>query len=262
MIVIVLIIMKKITKYYTTDYCEESRLTKDQAHRPELILTFETLRKYLKSGMKILELGAGTGAYSIQLAKEGYDVTAVELVKHNLNILKSRITSNMKITPILGTATNLKMLADEEFDMVLSLGPMYHLSKNDRLKSLKESTRVCKNEGILMFAFVSNYSVAGEYFKNNVNALLKGGIMNKKNFHFVDNVFSFVTIDEIENLFKKVKLQKLELLSPDGISRLLKDEINKFNKKEFKLWLDYLRRTANDPSLVGYGGHVLYVAKK
>ena len=60
--------MKKITRYYTTDYCEDFRLTKDQAHRLELILTFETIRKYLKSGMKILELGAGTGAYSIQLA--------------------------------------------------------------------------------------------------------------------------------------------------------------------------------------------------
>lgn len=135
--VIVSAIMEKITRYYTANYCEESRLTKDQAHRPELILTFETIRKYLKSGMKILEVGAGTGAYSIQLAKEGYDVTAVELVKHNLDLLKSKIKPKMKITPILGTATNLKMLAGGEFDIVLSLGPMYHLSKNDRLKSLK-----------------------------------------------------------------------------------------------------------------------------
>ncbi len=254
--------MEKITKYYTTNYCEESRLTKDQAHIPELILTFETIRKYLKSGMKILEVGAGTGAYSIQLAKEGYDVTAVELVKHNLSILKSKIKPNMKITPLLGTATDLKMLVDEKFDMVLSLGPMYHLSKNDRLKSLKESVRVCKNGGILMFAFISNYSCMGEYFKTNVNALLGGKVISKKDFHFIDNIFSFVTIDEIESLFKKVKLQRLNLLSPDGISRLLKNEINKFNKKEFELWLNYLRRTANDPSLVGYGGHVLYVAKK
>ncbi len=260
--VIVLAIMEKITRYYTTTYCEESRLTKDQAHRPELILTFETIREYLKSGMKILELGAGTGAYSIQLAKEGYDVTAVELVKHNLNILKSKIKPNMKVTPILGTATNLKMLADEEFDMVLSLGPMYHLNKNDRLKSLKESIRVCKNNGILIFAFVSNYSCVGEYFKTNIKELLNDKIINKNYFHFVDKIFSFVTIDEIESLFKKVKLQKLDLLSPDGISRLLKDEINKFNKTEFELWLNYLRKTANDPSLVGYGGHVLYVAKK
>ncbi len=262
LIVVVLTAMKKITRYYTTDYCEDFRLTKDQAHRLELILTFETIRKYLKSGMKILELGAGTGAYSIQLAKEGYDVTAVELVKHNLNILKSRIEPKMKIMPILGTATNLKMLADKEFDMVLSLGPMYHLNKNDRLKSLKESTRVCKRDGILMFAFISDYSCMGEYFKTNVNALLQSKIINKKDFHFRDKIFSFVTIDEIESLFKKVKLQKLDILSPDGISRLLKDEINKFSKKEFKLWLDYLRKTANDPSLIGYGGHVLYIAKK
>ena len=258
----ILISMEKIIKHYAYGYCEEFRLTKDQAHKPELILTFETIRKYLKSGMKILELGAGTGAYSIQLAKDGYDVTAVELVKHNLDILKSRINPNMRITPILGTATNLKMLGDKQFDIVLSLGPMYHLKKNDRLKSLKESIRVCKRNGIIIFAFVSNYSCVGEYFKNNIRAILNDKIINKNDFHFVDNVFTFVTIAEIEDLFKQVKLQKVELLSPDGISRLLKDEINKFNEKEFELWLDYLRKTANDTSLVGYGGHVLYVAKK
>jgi ubiquinone/menaquinone biosynthesis C-methylase UbiE len=254
--------MDKIKKYYTKKYCEDIRLTKDNMHKAELILTFETIRKYLKSGMKILELGAGTGAYSIQLAKEGYDVTAVEIVKYNLDILKSKIKPKMKINPILGTATDLKRFTDEQFDIVLSLGPMYHLSKKERLKSLKESIRVCKHNGILIFAFISNYICMADYFKKNVKALLNDKIINKNNFHFIDNVFTFVTIPEIEDLFKKVKLQKLDLLSPDGISRLLTDEINKFNKKEFEFWLDYLRKTANNPSLIGYGTHALYVAKK
>lgn len=254
--------MEKIKKYYTDFYCEDNRLSRDNAHKPELILTFETIKKYLKPKMKILELGAGTGIYSIQLAKEGYDVTAVELVEHNLNILKSRIKPRMKVKPILGSATDLKMLGDEHFDVVLSLGPMYHLSKNERVKSLKESIRVCKKGGILIFAFISNYLCMADYFKNNVNALLKDKIINKKEFHFIDNVFAFVTIPEIEELFKNAKLQKIEILSPDGISRLLKDEINKYNKKEFELWLNFLRKTANDPSLLGYGTHILYVAKK
>ena len=44
------------------------------------------IHKYLegKEGARILDVGAGTGRYSVQLAEEGYDVTAVELVKYNL----------------------------------------------------------------------------------------------------------------------------------------------------------------------------------
>ncbi len=35
----------------------------------------------LRSQIKILDVGAGTGRYSVPLAEEGYDVTALELVK-------------------------------------------------------------------------------------------------------------------------------------------------------------------------------------
>ena len=37
-----------------------------------------------KFGDRILEVGAGTGIYSLGLAKDGYQVDAVELVKDNL----------------------------------------------------------------------------------------------------------------------------------------------------------------------------------
>jgi len=253
--------MKKMKKHYTEGYSENIRFKRDNMHKPEFILTFETIRKYLKRDMKILELGAGTGAYSIQLAKEGYDVTALELVEHNMSMLKLKIKPNMKIKTILGNATDLKMI-NGKFDMVLCLGPMYHLKNKDRLKCLKESIRVCKKNGILIFAFISNYLPIADNFKKNIKELMRNENNYTSNFHRKDDVFTLVTIDEIEELFGKVKLKKLDLLSPDGISRLLKDEINKFNKKQFAFWLDYLRKTANDPSLIGYGEHLLYIAKK
>ena len=60
-------------------------------------------------------------------AKEGYDVTAIEYVNHNLDILKSKITPNMKIRAEQGDAVDLSRFADNTFDITLVLGPLYHL---------------------------------------------------------------------------------------------------------------------------------------
>ena len=66
---------------------EDSRLTRSRHGQLEYLTTMHYIQKYLKNGMKILEVGAGTGRYSISLAKMGYEVTAVELVKENLQVL-------------------------------------------------------------------------------------------------------------------------------------------------------------------------------
>lgn len=52
---------------------------------------------------------------------------ALEPVEKNLNILKSKIEKGMNINPVLGNALDLSIYEKNTFDMVLCLGPMYHL---------------------------------------------------------------------------------------------------------------------------------------
>ena len=81
-----------------------------------------------KSEIKILDVGAATGRYSVPLAEEGYDVTAVELVKHNLARLKAKGSS---VKAYQGNAMKLKRFEDNSFDVVLVFGPMYHLHEKE-----------------------------------------------------------------------------------------------------------------------------------
>ena len=74
-----------------------------------------------RSKIKILDVGAGTGRYSVPLAEEGYDVTALELVKHNLGRLKQK---SDKVKAYQGNATKLKKFGADEFDLTLVFGPM------------------------------------------------------------------------------------------------------------------------------------------
>ena len=84
-------------------------------------------------------MGAGTGAYSLYYAKQGYDVTAIELVEENITKLKQGIEETMNIQVHQGNAVDLSMFGDETFDITLVLGPMYHLfTKEEQKKQLQK----------------------------------------------------------------------------------------------------------------------------
>ena len=88
--------LTELEKHYNK-FNEEKRLTSRHGQ-----IEFRTSMHYIhdcidvlksegRENIKIMDIGAGTGRYSVALAEEGFDVTAVELVKHNLGILKPRI---------------------------------------------------------------------------------------------------------------------------------------------------------------------------
>ncbi|MFI3237125.1 MAG: class I SAM-dependent methyltransferase [Lachnospiraceae bacterium] len=144
---------KSINKYYN-DINEDERFNM-RSKNIEFIVTKKYIDKYLKQGDKILEIGAGTGRYSLYYADKGYTVNAIELVEKNLEELKRKINSKHNIRAIQGNALDLSMYEDNSFDVTLVLGPMYHLfTKEDKLKALSEATRVTKNNGILFVAYI------------------------------------------------------------------------------------------------------------
>lgn len=80
---------------------EEKRLL-SQHGQVEYLTTMKYVRECITrfSSPDILEVGAGTGRYSVALAKEGYSVTAVELVPHNLDVLRSKLDGSEHITAV------------------------------------------------------------------------------------------------------------------------------------------------------------------
>ena len=72
-----------LTDYYKTRNEGDRLLSKSGA--VEFIVTTAYINKYLKRGDHILEVGCGTGQYTLFYARKGYTVDAVEWVESNLN---------------------------------------------------------------------------------------------------------------------------------------------------------------------------------
>ena len=105
---------ENLIKYYNK-FNEDKRLNTKHGNI-EFITALEYIHKYINKNDKVLDIGAGTGKYSIYLYNEGYDVTAVELVKHNLRVLQK---NEPNIKAYQGNALNLKF-DDNTFDIILS----------------------------------------------------------------------------------------------------------------------------------------------
>ena len=251
---------ENLIKYYNK-FNEDKRLTTKHG-LVEFYTSIKYIEKYIKKNDKIIDIGAGTGKYSIYFSNKGYDVTAVELVKHNLRLIESKDKS---IKAYQGNAIDLKRFKDNSFDIVILFGPMYHLiSMDDKLKALEEAKRIIKKNGLIFISYCMNeFAIIKHGFIDN-NIINEQDIIDKdyKIIPKDDDLYSFVRLEDINYLKNKTKLKRIKILSQDGPSEYIKKEINKMDEETFNKYLDYHFKTCERKELLGAGRHILDILKK
>ncbi|MGI5064331.1 class I SAM-dependent methyltransferase [Treponema denticola] len=256
----------EILRSFYDDIDEDSRLNRSRQGQLEYITTMNYIHRYAKTGAKILEIGAGTGRYSIALAKEGYNVTAVELVESNLEVLKKNSTGIENIISYQGDALNLDRFEDNQFDITLLFGPMYHLyDKKEVHKALDEAIRVTKKGGIILTAFLSVYAIMNNnYLKETLAAGIEMNFDdNYKVKHFEDQLFTGYDIVEFEQLFESHNTKYLTTAAVDNILETAEGRTDcKMSDADFKLFVKYHLATCEKRELLGSSSHLLYICKK
>ena len=215
------------------------------------------------SPLKISDIGAGTGRYSVELCHRGYDVTAVELVKHNLEILRAK---HENIKTWQGDARNLSFLDDKSFDITLLFGPLYHLhGDEEKLKALAEARRITKKGGIILVAYVMNeYSVISYCFKEHKwsEVAAKGGL--SPDFHTIcteEDLYDYVRLEDIDRLNKAAGLERIKIISADGAADYMRRELNEMSPEEFEAFCAFQLANCERPELVGAGSHCVDILK-
>ena len=250
-------------KDYYNKFNEEKRL--DSRHG---IVEFNTSMKYILEYLKkynnpkILDLGAGTGKYSLYLDSLGFDVTAIELVKHNLKYITMK---NPNIKAYLGNALDLSRFMDESFDFIIMFGPMYHLTnKSDQIKALSEAKRILKKDGVMFICYYMNdYAIIKHGFID--------GFINEKindidsTFHIKNKdseLYSYMRLEDIDNLNKELNLTRIDIFTQDLLTDYFRKEINKMDDETFKLYMEYVYSVSNKKDIIGIGSHIVDIVKK
>lgn len=263
--------MTELEEYYNK-FNEEKRLNSRHGQvefRVSMKYIYEYLQECEKEGrakadIKLLDIGAGTGRYSVAIANDGYDVTAVELVKHNLGLLKAK---NSSVKAMQGNALRLKKLADETFDVTLLFGPMYHLfSKEDRLRALAEAKRVTKKDGVILVAYVMNeYGVLTYAFKEKHVMECVEQKRFTEDFHTVSepkDLYDYVRLEDINMLNEEAGLERIRILSPDGPANYMRPFLNQLSDEEFEVFVQYQLATCERPDLIGAGAHTVDILRR
>lgn len=251
------------------NYDEDSRLVPKHGS-VEFLTTMKYIEKYIKSGDHVLEIGAGTGRYSHTLAREGYDVDAIELVEHNIEIFEQKTQPNENITITQGNAMDLSTFPDNEYDITLLLGPLYHLyTKEDKQQALGEAIRVTKPGGIVFAAYViSDGCLLDEGFnRGNINVFqyIEQGLIDSQTFAAKSepkDLFELVRKESIDDLMSVFAVTRLHYVAADGCALFMRESIDAMDKGIFDLYLQYHFATCEREDLLGITSHAIDIFRK
>ncbi len=247
-------------------YEEDNRLLKTRHGQLEYSTTMHFIRRYARQGSRVREVGAGTGRYSVALAKEGMDVTAVELVESNLAVLRENSRGIDGIRSFQGDAADLGMLDDDSFDVTLVFGPMYHLYEaEDVNRAIDEAIRVTKPGGVILFAFISVFAIMyANYLYGN------WAFGQEENFtpdyqvrHFKEQLFTGYDVTEFEGLFRNKPVEWITTAGTDGLLEPIEDRPDfDIPEADFKRFADWYLAFSEKRELLGSTNHLLYICRK
>lgn len=245
-------------------------------HRMEFAVTLRALKDYLPPApAQILDVGGGPGRYAIALAQLGYEVTLFDLSKSCLELAKQKAQeAGVKIAGFEhGDARDLSRFADESFDAILLMGPLYHLLiEEDRRRALCEARRVLKANGLLFAAFITKYAVLRWATKEEPNWIIKHperletllslGALPKRPDDTGFTSAYFAHPNEIKPLIESEGFDTLDLIACEGIISMIEGKINELTGEAFEAWVELNYKLGRDPSILGAAEHILYVGRK
>ena len=236
---------------------------------------FETTKRYLQKylrGKTVLDIGGGPGRYSIWLAKQGYDVTLVDLSEGNVALAREKFREyGVNVAAHVCDARDLLHLRLGKFDNVLLMGPLYHLSaESDRAQCVLEVRRHLRAGGSLFASFITITAGLNYYLDECPEKLVDEPAMDLFDRMERDESWSgmaftratFINSVEVLPFFEKLGFEKLALFGQEGLTGTRLSYLNHASESVREKYLEISLRLCENPKYFAYSNHLMYIGRQ
>lgn len=263
-----------IAEYYQRT-AEEHRLEQGPSLL-EAIRTRELIERLARRPpATVLDVGGAAGAYALWLADAGYTVHLLDPAPRLVTEAQRRSAASAR--PLascrLGDARTLDF-PDDSADVVLLLGPLYHLTDaGERARALREARRVLKPGGQLFAAAISRWAsaldgLARDLFQDpRFAAIVERDLREGQHRNPTERVDYFTTAyfhrpDELGAEVASAGLSLEGLYGVEGPGWLLSDVTARLADPRRRADLLHVARLLeSEPSVLGVSAHLLMVAR-
>lgn len=246
-----------------------------QRQQLEYLVTLQLLVHYLPSPCRILELGAGAGAYTVELARAGHEVVANDLsetlLKQNEHAVKEISGANVTFLPGEARAA-LRGYRGKPFDAILVMGPLYHLIQEaERRETLEAVCQAVRPGGKILSAHMSRTGYIKYVFQNTPDLVLTNptavtevwqngfNAQHPRDGHFRGY---WTTPQETKALVESAGLKFVQIHSQDAGTGGDDEVFNTMPMEQKLAWSNFLFRLSADPNTWGDARHFLCVSER
>ena len=211
-------------------------------------------------------------ANTLALAQEGDVVTEAYIEGKGQWFAYARFADNEMVNVFQGNAKHLPFMKDNEYDIVLLMGPIYSLKDfKERKAACQEALRIVRSGGYVFIAYcLQDAPLIHEIFMSeNPAAEINYIGYDRENALVTDNTGSsriLDTIASVDELIDAICAEndavKVCRFSQDGVSQIISNSVNSMNEDSYKEWIQYLISTAERPDLMGFSDHIVQVLEK
>ena len=252
---------------------EENRLASGDGLL-ELLRTRELIERHAPAPPAVvLDVGGAAGVYALWLADRGYTVHLVD-ASPRLVAAAGRRSNGRLASCRVGDARQLEC-ADRTVDVVLLLGPLYHLTDaGGRARALAEAKRVLKPGGWLFAAVISRWASALDGLARNLlrdqqfQSIMERDLAEGQHRNPTGRPDYFTTAyfhrpDEIIAEVEAAGFASPHVFGIEGPGWLLADVADRMSDEGRRHdLLKVARLLESEPALLGVSAHLLAVAQK
>jgi len=264
-----------VARHYNERGFDDELVRLPQECPVEMAITKRWLGRVVKAGDKVCEIGVGGGHYSEFLARRGCRLLLVDVSARLLGAVTEKLRKGGLADALAGchhaSGARLDGLQSKSLDLVLLMGPLYHLrSLEERRRSVQESARILKKGGTLFAAGINRLAYLRDLLRMNF-APASGRVAFHQQYLRDGNLdpehappigwAHLTTAAEFLSLFEE-RFERTAFLGVESFTTMYQKTVSGLPAAEAELWLDLVEETGQTPEGIGQSDHFLFIGRK